>query len=90
MAEALPNGKRAIAGAERIILWSSIIALTLAAVVSYVRTTTELNSDLDRNCRILVRIESAQQFVGLLHTSSDRTAQSFIESAGSLPNEICG
>jgi hypothetical protein len=90
MTETLPNGKRAIAGAERIILWSSIIALTLAAVVSYVRTTTELNSDLDRNCRILVRIESGQQFVGLLHTSSDQTAQSFIESARSLPNEICG
>jgi hypothetical protein len=90
MTETLPNGKRAIAGAERIILWSSIIALTLAAVVSYVRTTTELNSDLDRNCRILVRVESNSQFLGLLHTESNQTAQAFVEPSRSLPNEICG
>jgi hypothetical protein len=91
VAEQLPNGKRAIAGAERIILWSSIVILVLASIISYVRTTTALDADLDRNCRLLSQINAQSTFLVLTQSGTDQqTAQTLRESLQSVPQEICG
>jgi Tfp pilus assembly protein PilF len=92
MADTLPNGHRVVSGTERILLWSSIIILILGFIVSYVRTTSAIDGDLDRNCRVLIRIDSSLQYLNLVHINPDdlQAAQGLREAFQSAPQEICG
>jgi hypothetical protein len=91
MADTLPNGHRVVSGTERVALWSSIIIIVLASIVSYVRTTTEIDAQLDRNCRLLSQINAQATFLVLTQSGTDQqTAQTLRESLASVPTEICG
>jgi hypothetical protein len=89
--ERLPNGTRAVAGIERIVLWVSIVVLVVGGFVSYTRVTGDLDQQLDRNCRILVRIDGAVTAVLLDHADSDSDLIADLRAATQgAPQEICG
>jgi hypothetical protein len=91
LAERLPNGHRTVAGAERIALWAAVIALILGGLYSYTQTTSGLKEDLDRNCRILVRIDNSGEALLLVHAEGNSDLIDELRRAqSSAPTEICG
>jgi hypothetical protein len=69
-----------------------MFVLVVGGLWSYFTTTTQLDSDLDRNCRILVRIDGEVEAVLLIHGGQDAEELSrFLRDATvNAPQEICG